>query len=295
MNSTYKLALSGVCLLALTACGGSSTPPETEEVPEATTPATTTPTTPTTTLPNAAPPPTSGGPGSLGGPGSSAAPFPAFTETTSDPSTATILTFDTGTSAVGQTTGTYTHSTSMLAVATQGVTLETGGNRYVGIISGAGAGDNRVAALATPTADMPTSAGASYSGTANMAYLDTPSAQTFRGTMDATITAAFGAGTTGRVGIELSNPNGTFGGTAYNGAGAVSVTDMVISDNVYSAQSGTTTGSITGFAGAAGLNSGAQTVTGLGVFAGPGAEETGAVLHISDGANGLANITVTGR
>ncbi len=212
-------------------------------------------------------------------------------ETSLAPSVAAVLTLDTATNTVGSLAGTYTPSTQRVTAGTGTFAVAANGNSYVGSITGGG--NNQVVALQTPAADMPTSGSATYTGTANIAYLDTPSTRLFDGTMAATVTATFTTAG-GTVDVALSTPSGTFGGAAYTGPGQAQITDLTINGSTY-ASSASSTASVTGFTGATGLNSGAQTVTAQGVFGGPTANETGATAVIQDGANGQALISLTAR
>lgn len=205
------------------------------------------------------------------------------------PSSIAVLTLNTGTNTVGASTGTYIHSSSQATVDNSSFAVNANGNSYVGSITGGG--DYQIVALQTASADMPTSGTATYSGTANVAYLDTPSGRLFDGTMDAAVTADFGAST---VGIELVNPDGAFGGATYTGPGQVAISGLALSGNTY-VQNDSSTASVTGFTGATGLNSGSQTIAAQGIFGGPTANETGATAVILDAENGQALVSLTAR
>ena len=253
-----KTLFAGLGLIALSACGGVTTSGGS--------------TAPTGTTPPAA----------------STTPAVDLANTTAGSSAVSVLLLDTGANSTGFAAGTYTHSTAQTNVAgnSYGTTRNT--NRYVAQINGGGT--NRIVALESPASAL-NGAGATYNGKANMEYVDTPSGNTFRGTLDAKITADFTGGT---VDIDLTNPSGTFGGAAYAGGGRVDIDDLAISGARYSSGAGSSA-SLTGFAGATGLNSGAQTVDASGVFGGPNAEETGATAVITDGANGLAVLDLIGK
>ena len=203
------------------------------------------------------------------------------------PDTVTVLTFDTNTSSIGQVSGNYDPATLAVTVAGTAYQVASGGNRYTGqIISG---GRNLTAIHTTPLAGVPTTGTATFNGTSEILYVNTPTSQTFTGTMNTVITANFD---TARVGIVMHTPNGQVDGNSYTGGGNATISDLAITNQTYQ-NDGQTRGSVTGFLGAANLNSGTQTVRARGVFGGPTAQETGLVSVISDGANGTAIMRTT--
>ena len=82
-------------------------------------------------------------------------------------------------------------------------------------------------------------------------------------------------------------PNGEIGGRAYNHGGRIQIDGLAIAGNEF-ASNGATTGSVTGFVGAADLNSGNQVVTARGLFGGAAHDETSAVARIVDTGRGEA-------
>jgi hypothetical protein len=277
-----KLGIVFMCVTTLIASGGGGpsgqvSVPTDMVPPPATTPSTaaTTPTTAATT-PTIATVPTVA---------------PTLQNTALAPSTAVVLTLNTGTNTLGSLAGAYTHSTKRVTSGASNYGVAANGNSFVGSISGGG--NNQIVALQTLVADMPLSGGAAYNGTADVAYLDTPSGRLFDGTMAAQITATF-TGIGGTVDVTLTSPNGTFGGANYTGPGQAAINGLVINGAGY-ASAGASTASVIGFNGSTDLNSVTQTVKAQGVFGGPNAEETGAVAVIEDGVNGQALISLIGR
>ncbi|MEP5152496.1 hypothetical protein [Planktotalea sp.] len=193
-----------------------------------------------------------------------------------------ILTFDSSTGTIGSQAGVYNNTTEQVTTGGNSYNVASNGTAYTGnILSG---GDALTVTSPTDPAVIPMGGGAAYSGTGDVVYVDGPSGQAFNGTMDASVTANFAGGT---VAITMSNPDGEIGGRAYNDAGQIRITNLAINGNEY-ASNGTSTGRVTGFVGAADLNSGNQTVTARGLFGGATYDETSAIARIDDGANGEA-------
>jgi len=156
------------------------------------------------------------------------------------------------------------------------------------LISG---GDNLVAVIPTPNGMIPASGSATMRGSGDVIYVNTPTSQVFTGVMDATVTANF---TQESVNITMSNPVGQIDGVAYSGGGIIAINELALSGGVYQ-DDNRTTGSVTGFSGAADLNSGSQIVNALGVIGGPNAEETAAIAQINDRSNGTAIMRITAQ
>ena len=76
--------------------------------------------------------------------------------------------------------------------------------------------------------------------------------------------------------------------------GSSGINELALSGGVYQ-DDNRTTGSVTGFSGAADLNSGSQIVNALGVIGGPNAEETAAIAQINDRSNGTAIMRITAQ
>ena len=199
----------------------------------------------------------------------------------------TVLTFDTRNGTLDTRSGNYDPATIKTTVGGNAFSVAADGARYTGrLIAG---GDHLLSVLETPIADMPNSNRATYTGKGDVIYVNSPTSQTFTGTMDATVTARFGLG---HVDIRLSNPDGQIDGVAYSSGGAIRIDDLAINGAQFEddAQS---SAAVTGFQGANDLNSGNQRLNALGLFGGPNAEETAAIARITDGSNGVAIIRLT--
>jgi hypothetical protein len=200
-----------------------------------------------------------------------------------------VLTFNTRNSDIRSVAGMYDPVSNEATVSGNGYKVAAQGNRYAGkLISG---GDNLVAVVPTPNGMIPASGSATMRGSGDVIYVNTPTSQVFTGVMDATVTANF---TQESVNITMSNPVGQIDGVAYSGGGIIAINELALSGGVYQ-DDNRTTGSVTGFSGAADLNSGSQIVNALGVIGGPNAEETAAIAQINDRSNGTAIMRITAQ
>jgi hypothetical protein len=197
--------------------------------------------------------------------------------------------YNTRNSDIRSVAGMYDPVSNEATVSGNGYKVAAQGNRYAGkLISG---GDNLVAVVPTPNGMIPASGSATMRGSGDVIYVNTPTSQVFTGVMDATVTANF---TQESVNITMSNPVGQIDGVAYSGGGIIAINELALSGGVYQ-DDNRTTGSVTGFSGAADLNSGSQIVNALGVIGGPNAEETAAIAQINDRSNGTAIMRITAQ
>jgi len=210
-------------------------------------------------------------------------PFDTLAGTTGGTVNVTALSRDTGTNAIGSTTGTYTYASAAATVAATNMTLDAthvlslkqGGTdrySYVAAITDPG-GDYTLIALHTDPNDLPTNATIIYEGQAYVIVTNGTGTQNFEGSMDSTVTANFGT-SGGNVAVELVNFMST--GTV-TGSEKISFTSLDISGAGY-VDGTSTTATLENFGVAlTPVNTAAATIDVIGVFAGDTGTETAGV------------------
>lgn len=198
------------------------------------------------------------------------------------PSAVRVLSYNSANGAIASQAANYDSASLKVTVGGNAYDVASNGTQFSGnIISG---GDALTVVQLTDPASMPVAGSATYRGSGDVLYVDQPTGQAFNGTMSARVAANFASG---KVSITMSNPEGEIGGRAYNHGGRIRIDGLNISGSEYSSNNATT-GSVTGFVGAADLNSGNQRVSARGLFGGAAHDETSAVARIVDAGRGEA-------
>ena len=252
-----------LCSMAvLTACGGGATNPSTPTTP-------TNPTTPTT---------------------------PTVPTLSDAAATQAVSTVSLNTSSNAVSAGTSTKG----GVTVDSASALTTGMSYVAGLTAGSNGTAEVVAVATPSADIPTSGTATYTGKASATVISSTSK--YEITMDASTAVNFGAGNAsinlsnvaagGTVETLGGNPTGNTPTYTANGTETVSVTDLgITSGQIVSGANTAMVASNFGTANTTTHQAAAGTVNAVGVFGGPAAEE---VAGVARSQSGNISITFTG-
>ncbi|MEO1639086.1 MAG: transferrin-binding protein-like solute binding protein [Pseudomonadota bacterium] len=249
--------------------------------------------------------------GGGGGTSGAATVYNALGDTTiTTPTTVQVLSLDFGTRTTQASSGSLDHANQTfmgngmaIGIDTTGIT--NGLDSVAGIASGSvsAAGDIKLIAQQTASADLPTSGSFTYTGSSLVNIND--AANAYDATMVATISADFS--TVGAdaqtVDVDLTMPtnvtqtrtndpnNTTFSGSMTS---TVTITDLEINGAGFAAGAGTSVSAVGWDGGSSNLILGNQTIDATGVFAGDNADEVAGVVGASGQDGGTLNVIFSG-
>jgi hypothetical protein len=205
----------------------------------------------------------------------------------------------------------FAHATTSFSDGTVTLTADTAGIASglesvaaIAAASASAAGDIKLIAQQTATADLPGSGTVVYTGIASALVNVTDSNNTYDATMDTEITADFNSAGFGAQTVDVILSNATnvtqlqvSGGVPVAYAGVdeeVRLRGLDISGNSFADGTGTTAEAFGWDGGTTNLIQGAQTITATGVFAGDDAREIAGVGIASGASSGSFTVIFTG-